>query len=176
MAKIIVIGCPGSGKSTMTFKLTEILNYPTLHLDKIYHIDNDHHISSEELSKQVDIFANTYENWIIDGNFLYTIEQRIKLADTIVLLNIDSKICVQNAINRTKKSRTADMAEGFDITKISDEFLDYIANFQKDTLPEILEIIKKHKNGKIVYILNNYAEIEDFLKNVKSQVNNDLSL
>ena len=43
MSKIIVIGCPGSGKSTMTFKMCVKLNYPVLHLDKIYHIDNNNH-------------------------------------------------------------------------------------------------------------------------------------
>lgn len=171
MAKIIVIGCPGSGKSTMTFKLTEILNYPTMHLDKVYHIDNNTHISREELAQKVNAFASSHDNWIIDGNFLNTIEQRVMLADTIVLLNIDSKICVENALNRTKKARTADMAEGFDVTKISDGFLDFIANFQKDTLPNILDIIKKHEEGKKVYILNSYEEIDNFLKNIKQEIN-----
>ena len=83
MTKIIVIGCPGSGKSTLTFKLVEMLNYPVLHLDKIYHIDNDNHISRAELMERVEKFANEHENWIIDGNYISSIEQRIKICNTV---------------------------------------------------------------------------------------------
>jgi len=34
--KIIIIGCPGAGKSTLATKLTKHFNYPLYHLDKIF--------------------------------------------------------------------------------------------------------------------------------------------
>ena len=36
MKKIIVIGCPGSGKSTLSKKLNEILGIPVVYLDMLY--------------------------------------------------------------------------------------------------------------------------------------------
>ena len=167
--KIIIIGCPGSGKSTMTFKMKELLNYPVLHLDKIYHIDNNSHITREQLVGKVDDFAKTHDKWIIDGNYISTIEQRIQLADTIILLDIDTQTCVNNAIERSKKQRTADMAEGFDNSKIKDEFIDFISNFNHQTLPVILDLLKKYENDKKIYILKSYSEIEDFLKHFAKQ-------
>ena len=98
----------------MVFRMNEKLKYPVLHLDKIYHIDNNTHITREELVKRVDEFANDNERFIIDGNYISTVEQRIQLADTVILLDIDTEICVQNAVNRSKKEKTADMADGFD--------------------------------------------------------------
>ena len=165
MKKIILIGCPGSGKSTMSFVLEQMLEYPVLHLDKIYHIDNNTHISREELVKQVDSFATNNDRWIIDGNYISTVEQRINLADTIILLDIDTDICVQNAIDRSKKERGDDMAAGFDNSKLQDGFIDFIKDFKNKSLPKIMALIEKYKN-KNIFIFKNYQEINEFLEKI----------
>lgn len=168
MNKIIIIGCPGSGKSTLSFKLENLLEVPTLHLDKIYHIDNDTRITTEELIEKVDEFAASSNRWIIDGNYISTMEQRVKLADTIILLDLDSELCVENALSRSKKERQADMAAGFDVSKISQEFLDYIAKFKETTLPRIMELFERYKDEKQFIILKSYAEIDEFYNNLKN--------
>lgn len=170
MSKIIVIGCPGSGKSTLTFKMQDILKYPVMHLDKVYHIDNDTRISTEELIHKVDDFANSNEDWIIDGNYITTMEQRIILADTIILLDIDSNICVQNALARSKKERQKDMAVGFDVSKISQDFLDYIAKFKETTLPRIMDLYEKYKNLKNFIILKSYNDIDNYILQLQEQI------
>jgi len=124
MNKIIIIGCPGSGKSTLSVKLSQILNYPILHLDKIYHIDNTKNIGREELIRKIKQFIISNDKWIIDGNYLGTIDLRIDLCDTIVMLNIDTDICVKNVFNRVELGNIA-MAEKFDCSKIDDEFLGF---------------------------------------------------
>ena len=67
-------------------------------------------------------------------------EERITLADSVILLDIDTNTCIQNAINRSKKARTPDMAEGFDVSIIKDDFLDFIAKFKNETLPKIMDL------------------------------------
>ena len=47
--KIIVIGCPGAGKSTFSQRLSNIWNLPLYHLDMLYHNSDGTHISKEEL-------------------------------------------------------------------------------------------------------------------------------
>lgn len=51
--KIIVIGCPGSGKSTFSQRLNDVLNIPLFHLDMLYHNPDGTHISKEELEENL---------------------------------------------------------------------------------------------------------------------------
>ncbi|WP_243122337.1 hypothetical protein [Clostridium septicum] len=51
---------------------------------------------------EVNRFTNKYENWIIDGNYISILEMRVKLADTIILLNIPSDICLKNVYEKRK--------------------------------------------------------------------------
>ena len=48
MKKIIVIGCPGSGKTTFSLKLAEKIKLPLFHLDAIWHKPDRTHITREE--------------------------------------------------------------------------------------------------------------------------------
>ena len=48
MEKIIVIGCPGSGKTTFAEKLCDKTGLPLFYLDAIWHKPDRTHISREE--------------------------------------------------------------------------------------------------------------------------------
>lgn len=170
MNKIVVIGCPGSGKSTLTFKLEKLLKYPVLHLDKIYHIDNEHHITREELVNAVNQFALSSNNWIIDGNYISTVEQRIKLADTIILFNISTRTCVKNAYERAKHEKGSDMADGFDYSKVDENFIKFIKSFKTDALPKIIELYEKYKSEKNFIVFNNYKQVDKFVSDLESAI------
>jgi adenylate kinase family enzyme len=168
--KIIVIGCPGAGKSVLTRRINDFLCYPVLHLDKIYHIGGKSHISRDELVAKVSDFACTHEKWIIDGNYISTLEMRVKLADTIIVLNIPSEVCVANACKRAEENikqgiNSDDMAEGFDYT-VTEEFINFIKSFEKDTLPRIKSILKNFPD-KNIKILSNYREVEEFVDDLR---------
>lgn len=83
MKKIIVIGCPGSGKSTFSKALHNITNIPLYHLDMMYW-------NTDRTTVEQSVFLNRLSNilnksqWIIDGNYQSTLELRIKVCDTVV--------------------------------------------------------------------------------------------
>ena len=110
----MIIGCPGSGKSTLSKKIGRITKYPVLHLDYIYHIDNFKHISREELKLMVERFASSHDQFIIDGNYGGTLEWRLQFCDTVILLDIETEVCVTNVLQRINEENREDMAEGFD--------------------------------------------------------------
>ena len=72
--KIIVSGCPGSGKSYFSRILSEITSIPVYHIDTIYWLPNWVSISREELRVKINEIMEKDE-WIIDGNYNATLEK-----------------------------------------------------------------------------------------------------
>lgn len=161
MKKIIIIGCPGAGKSVFSQKLKEIINLPLYHLDMLFHNPDGTHISKEELEDILrEIFKN--DNWIIDGNYQRTLEMRLKECDTVFLLDYPTEICLAGAESRIGKKRE-DMPW---IEKNLDEnFKQKIINFSNEKLPQIYDLLKKYKENKNIIIFKSRQEAENYLKN-----------
>lgn len=137
--KIIVIGCPGSGKSTFSQRLNDVLNIPLFHLDMLYHNPDCTHISKGELEEKLKkIFKENHE-WIIDGNYQRTLEMRMKECDTIFLLDYPIEVCLAGAESRVGKKRD-DLP--WVEEKLDDEFKQVILNFSKEKLPQIYDLIE----------------------------------
>ena len=85
MKKVIVIGCPGSGKTTFAEKLSMVTSLPLYYLDAIWHKPDRTHIPREEFDTRMrENFAE--DEWIIDGNYSRTIEMRLRECDTVISL------------------------------------------------------------------------------------------
>ena len=65
MKKIIIIGCPGSGKSTLSRSLHKITNIPLYHLDMLFWNEDK---TTVEKSVFLDRLLKVIQNdeWIID--------------------------------------------------------------------------------------------------------------
>lgn len=163
MKRIIVIGCGGAGKSTLSRKLSDKLNIPVYHLDKIFWNRGWIQTPQEEFDIKLKSLVNK-DKWIIDGNYIRTLDMRVERADTIIFINMSTYLCLYRAIKRrimyNGKSRP-DMAEGCP-EGVDFEFFKWILNYNKKIRPEILEKLKKY-NDKTVIILNGKKEVKDFI-------------
>lgn len=163
MSKIIVIGCPGAGKSTFSRKLSEVTGIKLHYLDMLWHKPDKTHISREEFDIELEkIMAN--ESWIIDGNYTRTLESRLKECDTAFLLDYPLEICLEGAASRIGKERVdlPWMEDEFD-----EEFKQYIIDFSKDNLPVIYELLDKYRDTKKIIIFKSRNEADDYLENIK---------
>lgn len=87
MKKAVVIGCPGSGKTTFAERLSARTGLPLFYLDAIWHKPDRTHIARAEYDQRLtEILAQ--EEWIIDGNYSRTIESRIRMCDTVFLFDL----------------------------------------------------------------------------------------
>ena len=164
MKKIIVIGCPGSGKSTFSRELNKITDIPLFHLDMMYWNPDkskvDKAIFLERLSD-----AMALEEWIIDGNYGSTMEMRMAACDTVIFLDYTPDVCLDGVVKRRGKPRS-DMP--WTETEDDEEFMEFIRNFNAESRPKIIELIGEYKDKK-VYIFTDRFEADEFLRNIRYQ-------
>ncbi len=161
MNKIIIIGCPGSGKSYFSKELAKKTNFPLYHLDLLYWNKDKTIIEKSIFLERVrSIFKN--DNWIIDGNYQSSMEERIIECDTIFFLDYDLDVCLKGISERFGKPRSdlPWIEEEYD-----EEFINYIKNFQVLKRPEILILLEKYQDKKI-YIFKDRIDSVNFLENL----------
>lgn len=167
MKKIIVIGCPGSGKSYFSKKLSEILNIPKYHLDCIYWKENWAPTSKEIFIEKIkDILSQ--DNYIIDGNYNSTLRIRFESCDTIYFLDMPTQICIDSIIFRTGKKRE-DLPDYLTEDGNIEEFLELVKNFNETKRNNIINLIEEYKHKNII-VFKNREEVNQYLLNLKASI------
>ena len=158
MKKIIVIGCPGSGKSTFSRALHKLTGLPLYHLDLMYWNDDKTIVDKKIFLDRLNDVLNLDE-WIIDGNYISTMESRIQKCDTIVFLDYHVDVCLDGIKTRVGNKRS-DMP--WIENEIDQDFIKYIERYNLDVRPNVLELLNKYSD-KNIYIFKNRNESNEFL-------------
>lgn len=161
MDKIIVIGSPGAGKSTFSTRLGRLLDIPVTHMDLLYWNRDVTNVSREVLVERV-AKAMEAPRWIIDGNYLATMEQRLMPCDTVFFLDYSVEQCLAGVRQRKGQIRS-------DIpwveTEEDPEFMDQIRNFPCQERPRIEELLAS-ASDKTVIRFRTRQESEDWLQSL----------
>lgn len=162
MNKIIIIGCPGAGKSTFARRLRDITNFPLYYLDMIWHNPDKTNISKEEFDlKIIEIIKN--DKWIIDGNYKRTLDIRLEACDTVFLLDYPADECLNGISSRigNKREDMPYIEEELDL-----EFKQWVIDFPNNQLPIIYEKLDKYKNIKNINIFKSREEADNYILNL----------
>ncbi|WP_432650231.1 adenylate kinase [Huintestinicola sp.] len=159
LSRVIVIGSPGSGKSTFARRLKDMTGLPLYYLDMIWHKPDRTNISKEEFDKRLNEILST-DRWIIDGNYQRTLEVRLRKCDTVFLFDLPVEVCLSGAKARVGTKRE-DMP--WTETEFDEEFRQWIVDFPKKQLPEIYGLLEKYKDKNIV-VFRSRQDAETYLK------------
>ncbi|MEY8338706.1 adenylate kinase [Lachnospiraceae bacterium 62-35] len=164
MKRILIIGCPGSGKSTFARVLRELTGLPLYYLDMLYHKPDKTIYPLSEFDRQLkDILLQ--DAWIIDGNYTRTLPLRLEYCDTVFWLDYPLEVALSGIAARMGQPRE-DMP--WIETEPDPEFLNYIKNFNQTQKPEIKGILRKSQEKNII-IFRTREESETFLEKLRAE-------
>lgn len=160
MKKIIIIGCPGAGKSHFAKKLREATGIPLYHLDAIWHKPDKTHISRVEFDEILRELLQK-EDWILDGDYSRTMETRLRACDTVIFFDVPYEVCIQGMKAREGTKRE-DMP--WEAAETDGRLLNEVNRYIPEQRPAVYQLLEKYKNDKNIIIFKTREEAENWLR------------
>lgn len=162
MRRMIVIGCPGAGKSTFARKLRDKTGLPLYYLDRIWHLPDRTTVTRDEFDAELMEILRS-DSWIIDGNYRRTLEMRLRYCDTVFFLDYPLEVCLAGAKERVGRKRE-------DIPwveeKLDEDFRQWIIDFPKTKIPQIYELLGQYGKGKEIHIFRSREDADKYLEGI----------
>ena len=144
--RIIVLGCPGSGKSTFARALAARTGLPLIHLDSVWWRADGSHISRDEFDRALaELLAG--EKWIMDGDYSRTYEVRLRAADTVILLDYPEDVCMAGIVGRVGEERP-DMP--WTESALDPELVAMVKNYARDNRPVLLDLLRRYADRQVL--------------------------
>jgi len=165
MQKIIVIGCPGAGKTTFSKQLAKKLGLPLYHLDYFYY-DNrfDYPHNTSAWRQRITELVHK-EQWIIDGNYKSTFDIRFPQAEAIIYLDYPLRITLSRALKRrvVLHGKVRDDMPSSWKEQFSLQFLRFILSYNRVERPKLYKLLQAEQRHRTVIILRSPRQTERYL-------------
>lgn len=175
MKRVMIIGCAGSGKTTMAKEISRLIGSPAVHMDKLlWTSDGWNWIKRTDLEIRTDIkHAAAKDRWVFEGDSYSNADLRMARADTLIFLDMPTTTCLYRVIKRmimTYNKPRDDLADGCR-ERLDSGFLKWIFNYRTSSRPKALRLIKDAPNSVSVHHLKNVADVARFLVNLNTTQN-----
>ena len=159
--RILILGCPGSGKSTFAQKLSARTGLGLIHLDNLWWRSDRTHISREEFDARLEKILSE-PRWILDGDYSRTYEVRFRACDTVIFLDYDEDTCMSGILARVGKARPDIpwVAEQLDA-----ELVEEVRRYREKNRPTVCSLLERYPE-KTALIFTDRAQADAWLCSV----------
>lgn len=169
MRRILIIGCPGSGKTTLAKEMAARLRLPLVHLDALYWLDGWQPRERADFDARL-LTELQKEAWILDGNYGRTLPLRLGHCDSVIFLRYPRRVCLWGAVWRALRGygkTRSDMGPNCP-EKLDMEFLKFIWTFEREYGEPYRELLEEQEHlGKRVVILRSRKEAARFVEGLR---------
>lgn len=153
MQRILIIGCGGSGKTTLAKRLGERLQLPVIHLDAYYWQPGWQPTPVDAWEQTVsELIAG--EGWVMDGNYGGTLHLRLPVCDTVIFMDLPWWRCLAGVLRRRLRSlRTPRLVAPGCPDRLTWEFLHYVIAYPIARRPQLLQRLDAYRAEKNVVVL-----------------------
>ncbi len=135
LRRVVVLGCAGSGKSTVAAELARRTGLPLVRLDEHYWQPGWTAPPDDAWrSKQRVMVAEP--SWVLDGNYASSFDERLPYADTVVVLETPRWRCLVNVVIRARRSHGTEVAPGCPM-QVDVGLLRYVWSFPRVHRPRL---------------------------------------
>ena len=152
MWRVVILGRGGAGKSTLARRLGDITGLPVVELDKVFWRPGLLPTPRDEwIHLQQKLVRE--EKWIMDGDLgpYDAIEERLRAADTIVLLDFSLPRCAWRAFRRSRERG---------------DFWRWVLAWRRLSRPILMKAIAGHAAGASLRILGGPKAVNRFIAEV----------
>jgi adenylate kinase family enzyme len=163
--RILVVGCSGGGKSTLSQKLARHfdLTYISIDRDILWLPGWEQRDRAEQRQRIVERIAA--ERWVMDGTGPSTFDLRVPRSDVVIWVRMPRLLCIWGVLTRWLKyfGRTRpEMAPGC-IEKVDWEFIQFIWTFERKFSPRIVAGLAEHGPDVPVLQLKSRGQMQRLL-------------
>lgn len=171
--RILIIGSPGAGKSTMAARLAEIVRLPVIHLDDHYWQAGWRRQTPATWAEELaELLAR--DRWIMDGNYLDSMALRLERADLVLDLDFPPLLCLARASWRgvrrllgDRSSLPREVRAHRPRLDIDPAFVRLILGFRSAQRPRMAELLSRFRGDRRVF--QSPGELEAFLAQLSSE-------
>lgn len=117
----------------------------------------------EEFRKMLNDIMDKQE-WIMDGNYNGTLEDRFLRAELVYFLDLPTEICLES--ERERRGQKREDLPNYLEEREDPEFVDFINNFKDAGRLKIISMIEKYPNISVI-TFRSRDEVNSYLKEVE---------
>jgi adenylate kinase family enzyme len=151
--RVAVIGCGGSGKTTIGRRLVAAINTTITHLDALYY-DNEWNTLPHDTFAALQEALVAADTWVIDGNYASTLPIRLKRATHVIFLDLPATTCLWGIAQRRWRYRGGQHDATGVYDRITWGFITYVWGYHRDMGPRVRALIAEHAGHAQVHLVH----------------------